>query len=76
MIKALIFDFGRVLSSQKPLSLFRSYENDLALAPESLNQIMFSSPLWREALLGRRTAKDFWHSIGPELGVGVEEPGQ
>ena len=67
MIKAFIFDFGRVISSQKPLSLFRSYENDLGLAPESLSQIMFSSPLWQEALLGRKTAKEFWYSIGPEL---------
>jgi putative hydrolase of the HAD superfamily len=73
MIKAFIFDFGRVISSQKPLSLFRSYENDLGLAPESLNQIMFSSPLWREALLGRKTAKEFWHSIGPELGLKSHE---
>jgi putative hydrolase of the HAD superfamily len=73
MIKALIFDFGRVISSQKPLSLFRSYENDLGLAPESLNQIMFSSPLWQEALLGRITAKEFWYLIGPELGLKSHE---
>lgn len=69
MIKAIIFDFGRVISSQKPLSLFRAYENDLELAPDSINQIMFSSPLWEEALLGRKTAKEFWYSIGPELGL-------
>lgn len=69
MIKAIIFDFGRVISSQKPLSLFRAYENDLELAPDSINQIMFSSPLWEEALLGRKTAKEFWYSIGSELGL-------
>jgi len=73
MIKAFIFDFGRVISSQKPLSLFRSYENDLGLVPDSLNQIMFSSPLWQEALLGRKTAKEFWYSIGPELGLKSHE---
>ena len=73
MIKALIFDFGRVISSQKPLSLFRSYENDLGLAPESLNKIMFGSPLWREAMLGRNTAEEFWYSIGPELGLKSHE---
>ncbi len=73
MIKALIFDFGRVISSQKPLSLFRSYENDLGLAPESLNKIMFGSPLWQEALLGRNTATEFWYSIGPELGLKSHE---
>ena len=69
MIKAIIFDFGRVISSQKPLSLFRTYEDDLGLAPGSINQIMFSSLLWQETLLGRKTAKEFWAAIGPELGL-------
>lgn len=31
MIKAIIFDFGRVISSRKPLSLFRKYEIDPGL---------------------------------------------
>ena len=73
MINAIIFDFGRVISSQKPLSLFRSYENDLGLAPDTINQIMFSSPLWQEALVGRKTAKEFWSAIGPELGLKSSE---
>ncbi len=69
MIKAVIFDFGRVISSQKPVSLFRAYENDLGLAPDSINDIMFDSPQWQEALLGQKTAKEFWYAIGPELGL-------
>ena len=73
MLKAIIFDFGRVISSQKPVSLFRAYENDLGLAPDSINDIMFSSSLWQEALLGQRTAKEFWHAIGPELGLDSDE---
>jgi putative hydrolase of the HAD superfamily len=73
MIKAIIFDFGRVISSQKPLSLFRAYEDDLGLAPGSINQIMFSSPLWQEALLGLKTAREFWAVIGPELGLKTRE---
>lgn len=73
MIKAIIFDFGRVISSQKPISLFRTYEEDLGLAPGSINQIMFSSPLWQETLLGSKTAKEFWAAIGPELGLKTRE---
>jgi putative hydrolase of the HAD superfamily len=69
MINAIIFDFGRVISSQKPLSLFRDYENDLGLASDTINQIMFSSYQWQEALLGRKSATEFWYSIGPELGL-------
>jgi putative hydrolase of the HAD superfamily len=69
MIKAIIFDFGRVISSQKPLSLFRAYENDLGLASDTINQIMFGSFQWQEALLGRKSATEFWHAIGPQLGL-------
>ena len=68
-IKAVIFDFGRVISSQKPDSLFRAYEDDLGLAPESINQIMFESQAWRDALIGRSSAKEFWYRIGPALGL-------
>ena len=68
-IKALIFDFGRVISSQKPASLFRTYEDDLGLAPGIINQIMFESQAWRDALIGRISAQEFWHMIGPALGL-------
>ena len=66
-IKAVIFDFGRVISSQKPDSLFRAYEDELDLAPGTINQIMFESQAWRDALIGRRSAKKYWHMIGPAL---------
>ncbi|HVO83047.1 MAG TPA: HAD family phosphatase [Syntrophobacteria bacterium] len=69
MIKAVIFDFGRVISAQKPPSLFHTYERDLGLAPDTLNPIMFQSEAWREALLGRKTIEEFWQAIGPGLGL-------
>ena len=69
MIKAIIFDFGRVISAQKPPSLFRGYEEDLGLEPGRLNQIMFDSEDWQEALVGRKTIEEFWYAIGPELGL-------
>ena len=73
MIKAVIFDFGRVISAQKPLSLFRSYEEDLGLEPGTINPIMFDSQAWEDALLGHMTAIEFWHAIGPELGLHTTE---
>ena len=69
MIKAVIFDFGRVISTQKPQSLFNQYERDLDLAPDTINRIMFDSPVWMEAMLGRRSAGEYWAAIGPELGL-------
>ena len=69
MIKAIIFDFGRVISAQKPSTLFRSYEDELGLEPGTINSIMFDSEAWQETLVGRKTAEEFWHEIGPELGL-------
>jgi putative hydrolase of the HAD superfamily len=69
MIKAIIFDFGRVISAQKPPSLFRSYEDELGLEPGTINFIMFDSEAWQEALVGRKTVEEFWYEIGPELGL-------
>ena len=68
-IKAVIFDFGRVISDQKPVSLFRAYESDLGLTPDTINQIMFESQAWQDALVGRISATEFWYAIGPALGL-------
>ena len=68
-IKTVIFDFGRVISAQKPVSLFRAYESDLGLTPGTINQIMFESQAWRDALVGRISATEFWYAIGPALGL-------
>jgi epoxide hydrolase-like predicted phosphatase len=69
MIRAIIFDFGRVISAPKPSSLFRSYEDELGLEPGTINSIMFDSQAWQDALVGRKTVEEFWREIGPELGL-------
>jgi len=73
MIKAIIFDFGRVISAQKPGSLFQAYEEVLGLNPGTLNPIMFGSQAWQDALLGRKTAEEFWQAVGPDLGLNTPE---
>lgn len=73
MIRAIIFDFGRVITAQKPSSLFGRYERDLGLAPDTINPIMFGSQAWQDALLGRKTIKEFWHAIGPRLRLNTPE---
>jgi putative hydrolase of the HAD superfamily len=73
MIEAIIFDFGRVISAQKPLPLFRRYEEDLGIEPGTLNPIMFGSPAWEDALVGRKTSEEFWHAIGPQLNLHTPE---
>ena len=69
MIKAIIFDFGRVISAQKPPSLFRSYEDELGLEPGTINSIMFNSKAWEDALVGSKTVEKFWQEMGPHLNL-------
>ena len=69
MIKALLFDFGRVISAPKPSHLFHAYERDLGLHPGSINRIMFDSPLWEQALVGGLQMEEYWQAIGPELNL-------
>ena len=69
MIRAIIIDFGRVISVQKPASLFRRYEEDLGLEVDTINAVMFDSQAWQDALLGRKTADQFWQAIAPRLGL-------
>jgi putative hydrolase of the HAD superfamily len=69
MIKAVILDFGRVISAQKPMSLFRGYERELGLIAGVLNRVMFGSAAWNEVLVGRKDLDQYWLEIGPELGL-------
>ena len=73
MIKAIIFDFGRVISAQKPHSLFREYEAELGLPPGVLNRTMFGSESWRQTLIGQMTLDEHWQEIGPTLGLNTPE---
>ena len=73
MIKAFFFDFGRVISAQKPMSLFRDYERDLALQPGVLNRVMFGSRAWHRVLIGQVSLEDYWREIGPVLGLQTPE---
>ena len=69
MIRAIVIDFGRVISRQKPPSLFRRYEEDLGMEPDTINAVMFDSGAWQDALVGRKTTEELWQAIGPELGL-------
>jgi putative hydrolase of the HAD superfamily len=69
LIKAVIFDFGRVISAQKPATLFRTYEHDLGIPAGTINELMFDNQAWKDALIGRKTLDSYWESIGPELGL-------
>ena len=39
------------------------------MARDTINRVMFGSPAWQDALIGRLTMNEFWYAIGPELGL-------
>ena len=39
------------------------------MQPDTINAVMFGSGAWQDALVGRKTAEEFWQTIGPELGL-------
>jgi len=69
MIKAILFDFGLVISTPRPTACFRAYEWDLGIARGSINRIMFDGPAWQDALIGRLTMQAYWRAIGPSLNL-------
>lgn len=73
MIRGIIFDFGRVISAQKPPSLFHKYEQELGLRKDSINSIMFECSEWQDALRGQKSLDEYWKIIGPRLGLGNGE---
>jgi len=73
VITALVFDFGRVISLQKPDSLFKTYEKDLGLEPHCINAIMFDSTHWQRALRGEIDMSTYWQAIGPSLNLDSPE---
>jgi len=73
MIEAVILDFGRVISAQKPASLFRRYERDLGIQPGSINRTMFDSDDWQQVLVGQMTSEEYWARLGPRLNLMTPE---
>lgn len=71
--RAVLFDFGRVISARKPARLFMSYETILGLPAGSFENLFDKSPEWRDALLGRMTLDGFWEAVGPKLGLRTSE---
>lgn len=69
MIKAIIFDFGRVISVQKDPDLFLSYEQELGIECDTINSKMFDSPHWQAALVGELSMDQYWQNIGPQLNL-------
>ena len=72
VIRALIFDYGGVFMRTMDPRPRRELERRLGLPPGEASRLVFGSPMWEEAQLGRVTSAEFWASVGQQLGLDAE----
>lgn len=67
MIKALIFDYGNVLSRTLNLQPRTDWETRLGLQPGQLQRVVHNETSWVEAQCGRLSVDAYWSDIGRQL---------
>jgi epoxide hydrolase-like predicted phosphatase len=72
-IRAIIFDLFDVLFCTGNLSERRAYEVKIGLPENGLEQAMFRSPQFREAIAGRVNETELWRDVAHRIGVGSQE---
>jgi epoxide hydrolase-like predicted phosphatase len=71
-IRAVIFDFGGVLMRTVNPTPRRELEEKYGLPPGGASDLVFGSPLWDDAQLGRLSSAQFWADLGQRLGLDNE----
>lgn len=76
MIRAVIFDIGGVLVRTEDLEPRRRWERRFGLPDWGLAQLVFDSPVAREATLGRTDESAIWEHTARALGLSADELAQ
>ncbi len=69
MIKAVIFDYGSVLSRTLDSQPRRVWEQTLGLDPGDLERAVHNDGSWVEVQCGRMTVDAYWDNVGTRLGL-------
>jgi epoxide hydrolase-like predicted phosphatase len=72
-IRAVIFDLFDVLIYARNLTERNAYETRLGLPENGLEQAMFRSPQFREAVAGRVCETELWRDVAFQIGVDSNE---
>jgi epoxide hydrolase-like predicted phosphatase len=66
-------DFGGVMARVYRPERFQDFEERLSLEPGSLSEILWRSPEWRQAEVGKISEEEYWQRIAPRLGLQTSE---
>jgi HAD superfamily hydrolase (TIGR01509 family) len=66
-VQALIFDYGGVLMRTADPAPRQELEQRFGLPPGGASRLVFGSPRWDEAQLGRIDSVEFWADVGQRL---------
>ncbi len=69
MIKAVIFDYGNVLSRTLDRQPRADWDNQLGLEPGDVQQAVHNDTSWVEAQCGRLSVEAYWIDVGRRLGL-------
>jgi HAD superfamily hydrolase (TIGR01509 family) len=69
-VQALIFDYGGVLMRTADPAPRQELEQRFGLPPGGASRLVFGSPRWDEAQLGRIDSVEFWADVGQRLELG------
>lgn len=72
-IRAVIFDLFDVLIYAGDLTERHAYEARVGLPENGLEQAMFQSPQFREAIAGRVSETELWHNVARGIGVDYQD---
>jgi HAD superfamily hydrolase (TIGR01509 family) len=72
-IRAAIFDYGGVLMRTVNPTPRHELGQRLGLPSGGVDELVFESPLWDAAQLGRVSSVEFWTHAARRLGLGAEE---
>lgn len=76
MIRAVIFDYGSVLSRTLDPRPRAAWEKQLGLEAGALQQVVHNDTSWVEAQCGRLPVAAYWTDVGRRLGLSPQETEQ
>jgi epoxide hydrolase-like predicted phosphatase len=73
MMRAVIFDYGSVLTRTLDPQPRAAWEKKLGLKPGKLPQMVHNDTSWIEVQCGRLSVEAYWRDVGQQLGLKPQE---